>query len=413
MQNLLKNIFLTSTARDTLVVLVGTTINIFAGGLFFILAPRILGPSDFGIFSTIIATGILAVNIANFGLDTAILRFAKKGTEDFSKILSFAFKAYIVLGILTAFFGIFFSGYISGILNHPELTGLLQIAFTSSIFLLLNNFYTTVLQAKGEFAKASFIGISSNIARIIILIFAAYFFIIGVYFVTVLFFFINIVSVIFGKILVPICLEKTKIEDMKRYLKYNFWIALSVIIPSIPVDNYLLLKLAGPIQTGIYAAPFKLLTFSYQFGGNFTRVLASRFSSFDTDQKAASFAKKSTTFVILFAVGLVLLIILATPVTYLLFGRQYQASVSVLQILSVGFIFFFAATIPNSLTLYYFGKSQISFLITCAHTAFFLIFLLFLVPQNKAIGAAWAFSLSELLALILVSIYVFYKFRKV
>lgn len=413
MQNILKNIFYTTTAKDTAVVLVGTTINIFAGGLFFILAPRILGPADFGIFSTIIATGILAVNIANYGLDTVILRFAKKGSDDFNKVLSFAFKAYIISGILTAIIGVIFSVNISRVLNHPELTGLLQIAFVSSIFLLLNNFYTSALQAKGEFAKASLVGISSNIARIIILVFAAYFFIIGVYFVTVLFFFINIVSVIFGKIFLPLHLEKTNMESMKSYLKYNFWIALAVIVPSIPIDNYLLLKLAGPIQTGIYAAPFKLLTFSYQFGGNFTRVLASRFSSFDTNEKAYSFAKKSTAFVIFFVFGLVLLILLASSVTEIIFGKQYYASISVLQILSLGFIFFFAATIPTSLILYYFGKSRISFLITCAHTASFLVLLLILVPQNKAIGAAWAFTLSELLALILMSTYVFFKFRKV
>ncbi len=413
MKNLLSNIFYTSTAKDTAIVFVGTAVNITAGGVFFILAPRILGPADFGIFSTIVATGILALNIANFGLDTAILRFAKKGTDEFNSVLSFAFKAYIILGMLTAFFGVIFAGFIAQILNQPELTKLLQIAFISSVFLLLNNFYASALQAKGEFAKASIVGISSNIARIIILVFAAYFFIIGVYFVTVLFFFINIVSIIIGKIFLPVHLEKTNIGDIKKYLRYNFWIALSVIIPSIPLDNYLLLKLAGPIQTGIYAAPFKLLTFSYQFGGNFTRVLASRFSSFDTDKKAIDFAKKSTAFVIFFAIGLVFLILLATPVTKLVLGDQYRSSIIIMQILSAGFIFFFAATIPTSLILYYFGKSQITFLITCIHTGSFLAMLLLFVPQDQAVGAAWAFSLSEFLALTLMSAYVFLKFKKV
>src|SRR3989344_4423453 len=80
----IENLLYTRTSKDTAVVFTGTFVNVLAGGLFFILAPRILGPSDFGLFSTVIATGMLAANIANFGIDTGILRFAKG--EDFNNI---------------------------------------------------------------------------------------------------------------------------------------------------------------------------------------------------------------------------------------------------------------------------------------------------------------------------------------
>jgi len=79
----LKELIASETGKDTFIVSTGTVINLIAGGLFFIIAPRILGPNDYGLFSTVIAAGILINSISNFGMDTGILKFAKKNTRDF------------------------------------------------------------------------------------------------------------------------------------------------------------------------------------------------------------------------------------------------------------------------------------------------------------------------------------------
>ena len=84
MFSLIKNLILTDTGKDAVIVSIGTFINIVAGGLFFILTPRILGPEDYGLFSTVIATGLMAASIANFGIDTGILKFAKLGSSYFN-----------------------------------------------------------------------------------------------------------------------------------------------------------------------------------------------------------------------------------------------------------------------------------------------------------------------------------------
>src|SRR3989304_6633383 len=106
MFSLIKNLILTDTGKDTVIVSIGTFINIVAGGLFFIIAPRILGPEDYGLFSTVVATGLMAASIANFGIDTGILKFAKGNREQFNKILSLAFKSYIILGVSVALIGV-------------------------------------------------------------------------------------------------------------------------------------------------------------------------------------------------------------------------------------------------------------------------------------------------------------------
>ncbi len=406
-----KKLLFTQTGKDTTIVFIGTLINVISGGLFFILVPRLLGPSDFGIFSTVVATGLLATAIANFGIDTGILKFAKDDSHA-NAVFSLALRSYIILGAAIAIIGYFLSQPLAHLLGQSQIAVFLQTAFLSTIFLLLTNFYVAALQAKREFARAALVNISSNVARVVLLVVSAYFFLTGLYFVTLLFFMVTIISAIIGSLLLKFEYQREADLTIGTFYKYNVWIALSLILSSIPFDNYLLLKISGPIQTGLYAAPFKILTFAYQFGGNFTRVLASRYSSFDSNEKAKAFSVKTFGPVGILILALLLLILISGPVVNLLFGQNFSQAVLIMQILAVGFMFFFASTIPSSIILYYFGKSEISFVITLARYIAFVILLLVLVPKLSAIGAACAFSLSEGFAFVLMALYVLVKLQK-
>ena len=396
----------TSTGKDTTVVFLGTLINVLVGGMFFVFVPRFLGPTDYGLLSTVIATALMVTSIANFGIDSGILRFAKTDPT----VIPLAFKTYSVLGFTAALIGFFLAPHLAKFLNHPQISQLLQIGFFGTILLLLSNFFTASLQAKSEFLKASIVGIASNTARLTILLVGMVFFKVDLYFLTALFFAVPIVSVIVGLIYLPIKFQKS--QNTKDFFKYNFWIASALIVSSIPFDNYFLLKLSGPLQTGLYFAPFKVLTFVYQFAGNFSRVLSSRFSSFDTNQKTIEFAKKSLIFPSIASLGLVFLILIAGSVVNVIFGPAYANSVSIMRILSLGFIFFFISTVPSSIILYYFGKSNISFMITAVKYLLFISLLSVLIPDLKALGAALAFSFSELMSLIFMSAYCLVKLQK-
>ncbi len=406
----LKGLIFSDTGKDTLIVSVGTLINVVAGSAFFILVPRLLGPINFGIFSAVIATGLFLSAIANFGIDTGVLNFAKNSAKS-NEVFSIAIKSYIFLGTIAAVLGFILSKPLASFLGQPQIATLLNIAFLFTIISLITNFYVAALQSRKEFVKASIVSIASNMARIIILLISAYFFVVGLYFVTILFFSANIISIFAGTLFLKFdYVSKTDLK-IAAFHRYNFWIALSLIVSSIPFDNYLLLKLSGPFQAGLYAASFKILTFAYQFGGNFTRVLAPRLASFDSNQKAKSFSIKSLPFTFAAVLGLFVLILLSHPLTKLLFGKSFIQSGSIMQVLAVGFMFFFAATIPSSLILYYFGKSSISFLITAIRYITFVILLILFIPRLNATGAAYAFSLSEALSFVLMTTYVVFKFK--
>lgn len=395
----------TETGKDTAVVFAGTLINIIFGGLFFIFVPRLLGPADYGIFTIVISTCLMFASIANFGLDTGILKFARQNRS----ILGFTFKIYLALGTLTAVVGSIISPLIANLTGYPQISTLLQIGFLGVVFLLLSNFYIAALQSGEKFIESSIVSISSNLLRLFLLGIGYYFLTINILFLTALFFTVPIISILTGAYFQPLNFEK--VEKKSEFFKYNFWVAATLIVSSIPFDNYLLLTLAGSAATGIYAAPFKLLTFSYQFGGNFTRVLASRYTSFDTGQKVLDFTKKSMIFPIIFSGALVILILTSPILTPLIFGSGFAPSIIVLQILSLGFIFFFLSTIPSSIILYYLGASKAAFKITCLKYLVQFSLLVYLIPQFKEVGGAWAFTAGELFALILMASYVSSKLR--
>ena len=132
-------------------------------------------PNKFAVILLIVATAIFAINVANFGIDSGILKFASNKINS-DAYLTLAFKSYIILGIVTAAVGFLISPLLAKVIGFEQITNLLRIAFTSTIFLLLTNFYVALLQSKQEFVKASLINISSNLSKIIILIIAAAFF---------------------------------------------------------------------------------------------------------------------------------------------------------------------------------------------------------------------------------------------
>lgn len=410
-----KSLFQTETGKDTGIVFLGTLVNVIVGGIFFILAPRILGPSDYGIFSVVLATGLMAVNFANFGIDTGILRFIKPGQkEENDKILKLALKAYITIGLLIFALGFLFSPILAQAINAAHSTNLLRLAFAGVIFIILTNFFVATLQSRKKFAEASLVNISANAARLLILAAASYFLTIDLYFLTILFFFVAIVSVILGAAFVPLDFLKAKDEKVhfKNFFGYNFWIAASLAISAIPIDNYLLVKIAGPLVTGIYAAPMKILTTTYQFAGSFSRVLASRFASFDSNQKAKEFSLKASIFVIVIFAAILAVGAFAEPIVKIFLGNKYQESISIFKILSIGMAFFFADTIPMAAILYYFGRSKIAFFVTVWHYIFYTILLVLLIPNFGARGAAIAFTASEIITFVTITVYVLFKFRK-
>lgn len=410
----LLRLFVTDTSSDTLIVFSGTIANVLIGGAFYIITPRILGPTNYGFFSLVVATCLLVTSIANFGIDTGILRFVKTEKGELNnQILRLALEAYTIIGLAIFTLGFLFSPLLAKFLGYSELTALFRISFAGVILFLLTNFFVATLQARRKFLDAAIVNISTNTARLILIGMAAYFFTINLYFITALFFSVTIISVFIGRLFVPLDFLKAKgyRQHFKDFFSFNFWIAGGLIISSIPFDNYLLVKFAGPLATGLYAAPFKILNGINQFSGNFSTVLASRLSGFENDKKAIEYSKKTLPFVLFISLAIASSAFVAKFFISLI-GNQYANSLVVFQILALGYAFAFANTIAASLIIYYFGKTKVAFWITVIDIASWLVLDLFLIPIYKEVGAAIGVLLSGVIAFIIFNGYVIWRFIK-
>lgn len=394
--------------KDTLVVLVGTVVNALVGGIFFIIAPRMIGPENYGLFAVVIATAILIVNFANLGIDSGILRFSSEGAGVKSKkILKLALEIYLAIGILALVIGFILSPQIAQFFGQAELSDLFKIAFSSVIFFLLTNFFVATLQARKEFFKATLVGLIQNSLRLLLLALAAYFYVVDLYMLTVLFFGVTIISVITGAVLTKLDFLKTEDHrtELKGFLNYNLWLAGSFAIASFPFDNYLLLKLAGPVATGLYAAPLKLFSIADQLAGNYSRVLAPTFAR-STSLEIVKIVKNTLWIIIPASFVLIILSMAAEPLVSLLLGASYIEAVPIFRIISLASIFTFATAIPASITLYFLKNSKATFYITVILIIFWLLANIILIPQFKEMGAAYAYLVSEVLAFLLFSFYV-------
>ena len=406
--DIIKNYFQAQN-KNALIVLVGTVINALVGGIFFIAAPRMIGPENYGLFAVVISTAILIVNFANLGIDSGILRFVGEGDYAKSKkILKLALEIYLAIGIITLILGFLLSAQIAQFFGRGELTDLFKIAFSAVIFFLLTNFFIAALQARKEFFKATLVGLLGNSLRLLLLALAAYFYVVNLYVLTVLFFAVTIVSVFTGAMFTKFHFlnAQNHRSEFKGFFNYNLWLAASFAISSFPFDNYLLLKMAGPVATGLYAAPLKLFTITDQLAGNYSRVLAPTFAK-STKREVAVIIKNSLWITVPAGFVFILLSLASAPLVTLLLGSEYQYSVPIFSIVAVASIFTFATAIPVSITMYFLKNSKATFLISAIVIIFWLLANLVLIPQFKELGAAYAYLISEILAFLLFSSYAF------
>lgn len=407
----LRQLTLSETGKDTIIVFWGTVINVVIGGIFFIVAPRLLGPSSYGLFATVYATSLITVRLTSLGIETGILRFTNNFSKESNEFISIALKWYLFLGLLAAVIGYFISPKLASLLGQPQILTLLRVAFASTILFHLTNLFTSGLQAKREFKKAAIILIANNTLRLVLVFCAAYFLAVNLTSLTFIFFFATLASVVIGIYFMPIKITKINRNLEKKFFKFNIWIWFSLTLATIPFDNYLLLKIAGPLQTGLYAAPYKLLNYTYQVAGNFTAVLASRYSSFENVAKAKAYSKKAAIFPLFFSLAFLFSIVFADPITSGIFGKSYIGSVQIFRILSLGSVFFFMTTIPSSIILYYFGKPQITFSLTVLRITLNIILLLALVQKYQGLGAAIAFMVTEIIIFAATTAYCVKKLK--
>ena len=139
---------------------------------FYVLAARYLGPSKFGIFSISVATIALIASIANFGVDTGIVRFVGRSiTHDREKALKFlkaGFYIKVVSSILSSCFGLVFGSFCAiKFFQKSELIFPLRLSLIGSGLLCFFRMFQVRFKLCREFWVWSGLNVFSNLLRLV------------------------------------------------------------------------------------------------------------------------------------------------------------------------------------------------------------------------------------------------------
>lgn len=417
----LKNLFSSSTFRQSAVTFLGTVINGALGAFFYIIAARFLGPAQFGLFTIAVLVLTMVSDVGDLGTDTGLVRFVgkhrKENPQKANRFLKLGLEIKIVVSLFVAAVGWFLAPWVATFFfGKPELSNLLRISFLGVSGALLFSFIIRGLQAFEKFWLWSWIQISANAIRILLVL--GLFLslrlstssLLGVYAL------VPLIGFVAGLFLLGRNFLKVKGEflEAKDFFHYNKWVALFALIAAFSgrLDSFMSARFLSIVEVGIYGAATQLVQIVPQLVNAISTVVAPKIAGMGTKTELIIYLKK----VQLFVLGIAFLGILAIPlVVYLipvLYGQAYVASVPVFIILLFAMLVFLISIPVHNAVFYYFSYPKLFVWISLGYLAIIATIGFFLIPRFGITAAAASVLLGNIFNFIVPAVWVLKKLHK-
>ncbi len=345
-----------SVARNTFIMMSAQIITWASSFALMLFLPKYLGSSSYGELYLAISITMMFQVIIEFGGQYHITKEVSRSHASAPKILVNSAIARIFLWAFSILLMLAFSKIAGYAWPVPILIMILGIAkLWEGINSLLRNCYQ-------GFELMEYPSIGSVAERIFLMTSAIAFLVAGfgqimIAVLMAVSTLINfIVSAAFAKRIIP-CLPKINFEETKSLLKegvpYFLWSIFATIYYRI--DVVMLSVMTTYSVVGWYGAAYKLFDVLMFFPYIFTQALfpvLSRFSE-NTKHNLTSAVQKSLDFTLFIGIPItIILYSFARPITNLLFGlKEYQHSVEILQIFSIGLLLVYIDFILGSTVL--------------------------------------------------------------
>ncbi len=395
---MLKKVLSSTTWKQSQITLIGTLINGALGAFFYILMARYLGPSDFGLLIISITTLTLISDIVDFGTNTGLVRFVssylKTDRDKAFRFIKLGLELKLLVWLVVLTLGYFLAPVIANYaFNKSELQTPLRLVMVGVGGALLFTFATSALQSFQKYFLWSFINISSNLVRLVLIFLL--FFSQQLNLINGLIFYIALPFLGFSlSLLVLPTRQILSVKDEWRvanqFFRFNKWVAIFTVITAISsrLDTFLNARLLTSGEVGIYGAANQLTQIIPQIVGALGVVAAPKFASFQNKIDMITFFKKFQ----LMVVALSSLIILVIPISFyaipILYGENFTKSIAPFIILLFAMIVFLISIPLHSSIMYYFGRSDIFVWIALVHLLIVGVFGYFLIGNYGVVGTA-------------------------
>ena len=389
---------------------------------FTVIVARALSPSEFGIFSALMALTVLFSELFDLGIGSALNRFVPplilQGKKEEVKIFfktAFKFEAAVGLILLALIF--LFSSYLAKIIFHDAgFSFLVKIAGVGGLGFIMFTLIACAFSARGAFAKLFLVYSLYALPRVI---FSGIFFLSGkLNLVSSLLIFIVTTYLTFPLAVFLLPFDFLRAQEVKgrlrQILSFSGFMGVSraLLAVSSRLDVLMLISLASAFGAGVYSAAFRISYVYPLIVGSFTMVLAPKFSSFENFTQALSFFKK----VGLATLGLIstipIFLFFSRPLVLLVFGPSYEEAIPVLQGLLLSLIPFLVNIPFVNLLIYTFKKPIISTISSLSGLLIIFLLNFLLIPSFGRFAPVVSLSVSYLSSFFLSLIFLFYYVRK-
>lgn len=406
-----KELILSSTAKDTSYLFIGSWLSAIWGLFYTLLVARATTLAEFGVFSAAVNLVNILMSLADVGISSGSINFvaeyhAKGDHKKANEYIKAAFIMRFVIVLSLSLAVILLSKVIApAVLATNDYTIAIWAAIIP-VFLFPDMFFPSIFQAKRKFLQSTIVDNGFYIGR---LLFAFAFFIIGKLNMSLAFWsfgigFIIELFLIVYYLKLDFLLAKPTCQEYKDILKFSGWLGVNRIISSISgkLDIQMLAAISGAIVTGIYSIASRIASFIIVLAGSYSSVLAPRLASFADKDKEKKYIVKSTLALIPISIVIILGILIAKPFIILAFGLKYSASVEVFRFLALAQIPFLFTAPPVTAIIYAMKKPvYIGTLSFFQFAAIFLLNYLF-IPKYGPFGPTITFGVTNILLALYV-----------
>jgi O-antigen/teichoic acid export membrane protein len=412
-----KALLFSNTAKDALIVMGGSGISSVLGFLFVFIVARRLGPTNFGIYATIIGYASFLASIADFGVSQSLVRFVNESDSEKERkkwvgtSLLFVLTATLILGSLAA---LVYRFLLKNLWAH-------ELGYTIPVFLIIltiaiHIFFLNLFQAIRKFWKRSFLDVSFSILRVAVVLVVLFLGTITVNWTLTSVILAHGFSIFLGLVfsrryLLPILIEKKRIT---KVLSFSSWLAGANVFNNLygRMDVLLLAWLSTAYVTGIYSASARFITIFPLVVSSLSSVIAPRFASFRSTKNLYSYFKKTMLISCLLSVFMIMLTFIARPLIILAYSDQYLESIPIFRLLVFTNIPFVLSIAPGNAIVYFFKRPQIMTAITLVQVIGLFALNLLLIPAKAAFGPVYSLLVMNTLGMVMLYSVYQYLFRK-
>ncbi len=406
--------------RDFGVVFLGRGVGGLLNVLFLLLAARILGGEQFGLFAVAITVMQIASQFAGQGMDTALVRLyvlhANDGSDQAKAVLRSCLKVRVLLTVATVALGMLGAEIYVQWAGRPEFRLPLAFGFAGCALMSFWQYLLAVLQAREQFVPHSLLAFGMHFSKILMLgalVLVNQGTLVGMLGV-------NTAALALGVTAATMLMPRDALRGGKpltggagQVFGYGRWVIMSSMVAILysRLDVMVLSGTRGAEEVGYYAAVVSMITgFDLVITALFTVFLpsASRIRDYADTIEYVKFSSVIAGLVLIVPVGVYLL---ADPLIALILGEEYAASAGLLRIMLPGFMVYLF-TFPWALVIYSYNLPHMLFMTDLVVLTFNVAVCLIFIPRHGMEAAAWVNLTTRLLNSSLVTFLMIRESRK-